>query len=54
MNLIDMHCDTFWMMMREKTEGLHKSKLSVDIAKMKEAGSLAQFFACFIYMDELI
>lgn len=52
MNLIDMHCDTFWLMMREKTEGLHKNHLAVDIEKMKWAGSLAQFFACFIYMDE--
>lgn len=47
-----MHCDTFWMMMRENVEGLQKNQLAVDIEKMKGVGSLAQFFACFIYMDE--
>lgn len=32
---------------------LQKNSLCVDIEKMKRAGSMAQFFACFIYMDEI-
>lgn len=53
MRLIDMHCDTIWMMMREKNVSLRKNQFCVDIEKMKKAGSMAQFFACFIYMDEI-
>ena len=45
MNLIDFHCDTFWAIERNVP-------LSVDIDKLKEANSLAQFFACFIYKDD--
>lgn len=52
MRLIDMHCDTIWMLMREKNVHLHKNQFGVDIEKMKQAGSMAQFFACFIYIDE--
>lgn len=51
MRLIDLHCDTIWMMMREDNVNLRKNSLCVDIEKMKTAGSLAQFFACFIYLD---
>lgn len=49
-----MHCDTFWMLMRGQTEGLRGNQWAIDIEKMKEAGSLAQFFACFIYMDDFV
>lgn len=45
MKLIDFHCDTFWAMEREVS-------LCVDIEKLRAADSLAQFFACFIYMDD--
>lgn len=48
-----MHCDTIWLMMRTENAVLHKNNLCVDIEKMKQARSLAQFFACFIYMEEL-
>lgn len=51
MRLIDMHCDTIWMLMREKHEKLQSNSFCVDIEKMKKAGSMAQFFACFIYLD---
>lgn len=51
MRLIDMHCDTIWMMMRERNISLRNNLLCVDIERMKAAGSLAQFFACFIYLD---
>lgn len=53
MQLIDMHCDTIWLLMREKNAVLRKNQICVDIEKMKRAGSMAQFFACFIHVDEL-
>lgn len=53
MRLIDMHCDTIWMLMREEGEHLQNNSFCVDVEKMKVAGSMAQFFACFIYMDEI-
>lgn len=37
----------------EDAVSLQKNSLCVDIEKMKRAGSMAQFFACFIYMDEI-
>lgn len=52
MNLIDMHCDTIFLMMREEGTKLRKNSLCVDLEKMKKAESMAQFFACFIYMEE--
>ena len=52
MRLIDMHCDTFWLMMRKKDVSLQKNDLCIDMEKMKKAGSMAQFFASFIYMSE--
>ena len=52
MRLIDMHCDTFWLMMRKKGVSLQKNELCIDIEKMKKAGSMAQFFASFIHMSE--
>ena len=51
MRLIDMHCDTFALMMREKEVGLRQNELCIDIEKMKKAGSMAQFFANFINMS---
>lgn len=53
MRLIDMHCDTLWLMSREKDIKLKKNDGYVDIEKMKAAGSLAQFFACFIHIDAI-
>ena len=52
MRLIDMHCETFWLMMRKKGVSLQKNDLCIDIEKMKKAGSMAQFFASFIHMSE--
>ena len=52
MRLIDMHCDTFWVMMREQITGLQKNAFCIDIEKMKAAGSMAQFFASFIHMSQ--
>ncbi len=53
MRLIDMHCDTIWMFMRDRGTELKQNQYCVDIQKMKQAGSMAQFFACFIHIDEL-
>lgn len=51
MNLIDLHCDTAFLMsvIKEPIE-LRQNKLCVDLMKMKEAGSMAQFFASFLHM----
>ncbi len=56
-----MHCDTIFELFRRKDLELKqntlcagmelgKNSLCVDIEKMKMADSMAQFFACFIYM----
>ena len=47
-----MHCDTIFLMEREKGHELKRNSLCVDLEKMKRAGSMAQFFACFIHMKE--
>ena len=52
MRVIDMHCDTFWLMMRKQGVSLQKNDLCIDIEKMKAAGSMAQFFASFIHMSQ--
>ena len=51
MNLIDLHCDTAFLMsvIKEPIE-LRQNNLCVDLIKMKEAGSMAQFFASFLHM----
>ncbi len=54
MKLIDMHCDTLWMMSRNQNVDFLQSTLCVDLEKLKMAESTAQFFACFIYMDEIL
>ena len=65
MRLIDMHCDTLWAMSKDISrsvnhsvnqsvdQSLRRNSFCVDIEKLKRAGSMAQFFACFIYMDEI-
>lgn len=56
MNLIDMHCDTISELLVHNSPGqdLKRNRLKVDLEKMKEAGSTAQFFACFVCMDEFL
>ena len=51
MNLIDLHCDTAFMMSiaKEPVE-LRKNNLCVDLERMKQAGNIAQFFASFLHM----
>ena len=50
MRLIDMHCDTLLGLMHGENVNLKNNSLCVDLEKMKQADSMAQFFACFIYM----
>lgn len=50
MRLIDMHCDTLSLLMKDADADLRKNQFCVDLEKMKKAGSMAQFFACFINM----
>lgn len=55
MNIIDLHCDTIDLLEREKSGGdgdLFKNSFSVDIQKLSQGGSLAQFFALFINKNE--
>ena len=37
MRLIDLHCDTIWMLMREKNTNLKNNPFCVDVEKMKAA-----------------
>ena len=53
MKLIDMHCDTVWKLMDLGGKGdLMTGECDVSIPRMKKAGTLAQFFACFGYLDD--
>lgn len=54
MRLIDMHCDTISLLVREENVNLRKNHFCVDLSKMREAGSMAQFFACFIHMKRFM
>ena len=51
MRLIDLHCDTLWLLMRNQGTTLKKNTFGVDVEKLKKAGSILQFFACFIYLN---
>ena len=49
MKLIDMHCDTLGRFQWEPGRVLRENDFCIDLMKMKKAGSLAQFFASFVY-----
>ena len=52
--LLDMHCDTIWQLAVQKQPGdLMDNTGCVSIEKLQRAGSIAQFFACFVYAEEL-
>lgn len=54
MKLIDMHCDTLWRIMdRGGKDDFDNDYCQVSLSKLKQADSLAQFFACFIDMSEM-
>lgn len=51
MKLIDMHCDTaFVMSVMKEPVLLRENKLCVDLMKLKQANSMVQFFANFIHL----
>lgn len=53
MPFIDLHCDTVMGLMEAGDHvGLRRNSLNVDIEKLKAGGSLAQFFALFVDMQE--
>lgn len=55
MKLIDMHCDTIWKLMDLDQRGnLAENDCSISILGMKTAGTIAQFFACFTYIEDYI
>ena len=52
MNLVDFHCDTIYKLRKAPGQQLKKNSFSIDIDKLKESGSIAQFFALYIDLDE--
>ncbi len=52
MSIIDLHCDTIYQLTNNKNLGLKENHIAIDIGKLKSAGSLAQFFALFIDLNE--
>lgn len=55
MKLVDMHCDTLLRLLEEKKgQNLENTDCSISIPGMKEAGTLAQFFACFTCLKDFI
>ncbi len=52
MKLIDLHCDTILRCVDSKGEvKLAKNDLCIDIQKLRKAGSLAQFFAMYVDLE---
>ena len=52
-NIIDLHCDTILRMMEDPANiGLRQNNFSIDIEKLKKAGSIAQFFAMFVCLEQ--
>lgn len=53
MMVIDLHCDTILKCMKDEERfGIAKNEFSVDLNKLKQANSLAQFFALFVDLKE--
>jgi len=52
MTIIDLHCDTLLHLMEDKNNlGIKSNYLSVDIEKLRNANSMAQFFALYIDLN---
>jgi len=51
MRLFDLHCDTIWKVFHEDSQ-LSKNDYHIDMNKMKIGGSLAQFFAMYVDLNE--
>lgn len=53
MKLIDLHCDTILKCMKDgEGYGIKENEFSIDLNKLREANSLAQFFALFVDLKE--
>lgn len=53
MGYIDLHCDTLSALIQGNVEdNLRQNHLCIDLNGMKQAGTYAQFFACFVYVSE--
>jgi membrane dipeptidase len=52
MNIIDFHCDTVLGLMEQPNTSLRENDLCVDIKKLQQGKSAAQFFALFIDLAE--
>lgn len=56
MHLIDLHCDMIWKLLLDKDKGenvdIWENKGAVSLPKLKEADSMAQVFAVFVYMGK--
>lgn len=54
-NLVDMHCDTISELLRGgEKETIFENHLCVDMEGMKRAGTMIQFFACFVDGKEYV
>ncbi|MDF2564796.1 MAG: peptidase [Massilibacillus sp.] len=52
--LIDLHCDTISVLLKkDKDSELKKNNLCVDIEKLRQGESLAQFFALFVNKEKV-
>jgi len=52
--LIDLHCDTISVLLKQDKAGeLRKNSLCVDIEKLRQGGSLAQFFALYVNKEKV-
>lgn len=55
MKMIDFHCDTILRLYEENPEAnLYKNDFHVDIKKLEQSNSLAQFFALFVDLEKNI
>lgn len=53
--LVDMHCDTISELLRSSAkETIFENHLCVDMEGMKRAGTMVQFFACFVDGKEYV
>jgi len=52
LNFIDFHCDTIYKLRKDPALVLRKNTLSVDAEKLRNSGSIAQFFALYIDLAE--
>lgn len=52
MKVIDFHCDTAYVLLKNKGKSLRDDDLKVNVESLKKGNSLAQFFALFIDAKE--